>query len=141
MIPRVLSAFSGTPGLVVKIALLAILNAFAIWAMYVLITRNHWIAVAVLALATAGIDLVYLAPRRSTLPLKFLIPGTIFLVAFQVIPILYTFQVAFTNYSTGHIITKCGRDHADQAELAAAAGRTAGRTRWRSRATRAASSS
>jgi arabinogalactan oligomer/maltooligosaccharide transport system permease protein len=74
--------------------------------MYVLVTRNHWIAVAVLAVATAGIDLVYLAPRRSTLPLKFLIPGTIFLVAFQVIPILYTFQVAFTNYSTGHIATK-----------------------------------
>ena len=106
VIPRVLSAFSGTTGVVVKIALLAILNAFAIWAMYVLITRNHWVSVTVLALATAGIDLVYLAPRRSTLPLKFLIPGTIFLVAFQVIPILYTFQVAFTNYSTGHITTK-----------------------------------
>src|SRR5439155_10724892 len=32
--------------------------------------------------------------------------GTIFLVAFQLIPIVYTVNVAFTNWSTGHIINK-----------------------------------
>ncbi|HTZ06889.1 MAG TPA: ABC transporter permease subunit [Gaiellaceae bacterium] len=106
LIPRVLSAFSGTPGVVAKIVLLGILNAFAFWAMYVLLTRSHWVSVVVLALATAGIDLVYLAPTRKTLPLKFLIPGTIFLVGFQVIPIFYTVKVALSNYSTGHVITK-----------------------------------
>ena len=31
---------------------------------------------------------------------------TIFLLAFQVVPIAYTINVAFTNYSTGHILTK-----------------------------------
>ena len=29
-------------------------------------------------------------------------PGTIFLLAFQVLPILYTFSVAFTNLGDGH---------------------------------------
>src|SRR5439155_7337020 len=52
------------------------------------------------------IDLVYLAPRRKTLPLKFLIPGTVFLIGFQIIPILFTIDVAFSNYSTGHILTQ-----------------------------------
>jgi len=106
ILPRAISAFSGTTGLMVKIVLLSVLNAFAFWAMYVLVTRSHWVAVVVLLLATIGIDLVYLMPRQKTLPLKFLIPGTVFLFAFQVIPIFYTIDVAFTNYSTGHVITK-----------------------------------
>jgi arabinogalactan oligomer/maltooligosaccharide transport system permease protein len=52
-----------------------------------------------------AIDAIYFAPKWS-LPLKFLLPGTIFLVAFQLIPVLYTINVAFTNYSTGHILSK-----------------------------------
>jgi len=102
--PRLISAFSGTTGLVLKLACLAVLNAFAGWALFVLLSRHHWLASALLIVATLGIDAVYLGPRA--LPLKFLIPGTIFLLAFQVYPIIYTVEVAFTNYSTGHIITK-----------------------------------
>lgn len=104
-LPLVLSALSGTTGYLIKIALLSLSNALAIWAAYVMATRHNWIAVAVLAAATAAIDLVYLV-RGRTLPLKFLIPGTVLLVAFQVIPIVYTIDVAFTNYSGGHVETK-----------------------------------
>ena len=106
ILPRLISAFSGTTGLVVKIVLLSLMNAFAGWSIYVLITRSHWVAVIVLIAATLLLDAIYLIPQRWTLPLKFLVPGTVFLIGFQVIPILYTFQVAFTNYSTGHVITK-----------------------------------
>ena len=88
-----------------KIALLSVTNAHAVWAIYVLLTRHHWIAVAVLVVATVVIDLLYLA-RRFAVPAKFLIPGTILLIAFQIIPIIYTVEVAFTNYSTGHFTTK-----------------------------------
>ena len=59
----------------------------------------------VLVAATLVIDYVYLAPR-GTLPAKFLVPGTFFLIAFQIIPIVYTIKVAFTNYATGHILAK-----------------------------------
>lgn len=104
-LPRLVSAFSGTPGLALKIALLAASNALAVWAIYVLLTRRHWLAVALLAAATLLIDLCYLVPGRAV-PLKFLIPGTIFLIGFQVFPIVYTVRVAFSNYSTGHITTK-----------------------------------
>jgi arabinogalactan oligomer/maltooligosaccharide transport system permease protein len=39
-------------------------------------------------------------------PAKFIVPGTVFLIAFQIVPIVYTITVAFSNYSTGHVIGK-----------------------------------
>jgi arabinogalactan oligomer / maltooligosaccharide transport system permease protein len=101
---RLVAAFSGTPGLVVKLVLLATTNAIAVWAAVILADRHKWPALAVLAATTAVIDAIYLSKRAY--PAKFLIPGTLFLLAFQVIPIVYTVNVAFTNYSTGHILTK-----------------------------------
>ncbi len=103
--PRLISLFSGTVGLVVKVALLSISNAFAIWAGYVLAQRHQWIGLIVLVVATVGIDLLYFGGRR-VLPLKFLLPGVLFMVSFQIVPILYTIDVSFTNYSTGHISSK-----------------------------------
>ncbi len=102
---RLITTFSGTVGLVLKIAFLSIVNALSIWAGVVLIDHNKWRAVAVLIAATAAIDAIYLV-KRWTLPLKFLVPGTVFLLAFQVIPVVYTVNVAFTNYSTGHILSR-----------------------------------
>jgi arabinogalactan oligomer/maltooligosaccharide transport system permease protein len=102
---RLITVFSGTVGLVVKLVLLGLVNALALWAAVILIGSEDWIAVAVLVLTTVAIDLVYLLPR-GTLPAKFLLPGTVFLLAFQVIPIIYTINVAFTNYSTGHILPR-----------------------------------
>jgi len=105
-ISRGVALFSGYPGYVIKMILLALTNAVAVWAAYVLLDRSRWVALAILVLATAAIDFVYLAPRRWTLPLKFLIPGTVFLIGFQIVPIIYTIEIAFSNYSTGHISTR-----------------------------------
>jgi arabinogalactan oligomer / maltooligosaccharide transport system permease protein len=102
--PRLLAAFSGTVGTTVKIALLALSNGLAAWAAYVLIDRKHWIALGVLVAATLALDAIYFAAR--TLPLKFLIPGVLFMICFQVVPIIYTINVAFTNYSIGHVLSK-----------------------------------
>jgi arabinogalactan oligomer/maltooligosaccharide transport system permease protein len=101
---RMVATFSGTPGLVLKLTFLALVNAVAIWAGVILVDKGKWPAVGVLAVTTIVIDAIYLAKRAY--PAKFLIPGTLLLLAFQVIPIVYTINVAFTNYSTGHILTK-----------------------------------
>ena len=101
---RAVAALSGTPGLVVKISLLAIVNALAVWAATILGAQEKWTALAVLVVTTVAIDAVYLS--RRALPLKFLVPGTLLLLAFQVIPIIYTINVAFTKYSTGHILSQ-----------------------------------
>lgn len=105
-ISRAVALFSGPPGLVIKIVLLSITNALGLWAAYVLANREHWVALPILVAATLAIDAVYLLPRRGTLPLKFLVPGTVFLVAFQIVPVIYTIEIAFSNYSTGHVIDK-----------------------------------
>jgi arabinogalactan oligomer / maltooligosaccharide transport system permease protein len=102
---RLVSVFSGTVGLVLKLLFLAVVNAIALWAVVILAREEKWVALAVLVLATAFLDAVYLIPRRA-IPLKFLLPGTIFLIAFQVIPIFYNANVAFSNWSTGHLLTK-----------------------------------
>ncbi len=106
LIARSIAFFSGSVGLGIKVALLAASNALAVWALYVLATHHRWPALGVLVVATLLIDWVYLAPVRWTLPAKFLIPGTVFLVGFQIIPILFTIDVAFSNYSTGHILAR-----------------------------------
>ena len=100
---RVVTAFSGTPALVLKILLLAVVNAAAIWAGAQLAGDEKWPALALLVASTVVLDAVYLVPR-APIPLKFLLPGTFFLLGFQVIPVIYTAQIAFTNYSTGHIL-------------------------------------
>ena len=102
---RMVAAFSGTPGFVLKLVLLALVNGVAIWSAVILADRGKWPALGVLIAVTAAIDAIYLQQRRAV-PAKFLVPGTILLLAFQVIPIVYTINVAFTNYSTGHILTK-----------------------------------
>jgi arabinogalactan oligomer/maltooligosaccharide transport system permease protein len=102
---RLISVFSGTVGLVLKLVFLAVVNALALWAAVVLAREEKWVALGVVALATAFLDAVYLVPRRA-IPLKFLLPGTIFLIAFQVIPIVYNANVSFSNWSTGHLLTK-----------------------------------
>lgn len=98
--------------LVVKIGLLAIFNAFALYLMFVVIEQENWWVLAGAVVFTVVIDWVYLT--KKALPAKYLTPGLVFLIIFQIFVIIYTFYVAFTNYSTGHVLTQ---DQAVQALL------------------------
>ena len=106
LIARGVGFFSGTVGLVIKLAILAGVNALALWAVGALLADDRWIAAVVIGVVTALIDPAYLYPSRLLIPLKFLIPGTVFLVAFVVVPIVSNANIAFTNWSTGHNLTK-----------------------------------
>ncbi len=88
----------------IKIALLAIIDAISIYAAFVLVLQNNWL-VAILVLAvTALVNWIYFSKRL--IPAKYLTPGLIFLAVFQVFVLLYTCYVGFTNYGTGHNGTK-----------------------------------
>jgi arabinogalactan oligomer / maltooligosaccharide transport system permease protein len=91
-------------GLVAKLAFLCIVNGLALYAVMTLLPERAWTPLVVVVLATAAIDVVYLS--RRALPLKFLVPGTLVLLMFQVYPVLYTGYIAFTNYGTGNILTQ-----------------------------------
>jgi len=91
-------------GLLVKIALMALVNAFG--AYVVLAAWNEgstgimWSMVALVVAA----DYVYFS--RRALPMKYILPGLVFLLVFQIYVVLYTGYVAFTNYGDGHNSTK-----------------------------------
>jgi arabinogalactan oligomer / maltooligosaccharide transport system permease protein len=87
-----------------KIALLGLVNALAVYGLVATFTLRDWGIFAFLAAATAAIDWIYLSRRRQVA--KFLLPGTLFLLAFQVYLVLYTGWASFTNYGDGHLLTK-----------------------------------
>jgi arabinogalactan oligomer/maltooligosaccharide transport system permease protein len=106
LLARAVGFFSGPVGLAIKLVLLGAVNALAVWAIGVLLADEKWLAALVVAGATLLVDLVYLVPDKRLVPVKFLVPGTIFLVAFVVVPIVSNANIAFTNWSTGHNLSK-----------------------------------
>ena len=103
---RAVGFFSGPVGFGIKLVLLALLNGLVLWAAGVLVADDKWIAALIALAATALIDFIYLYPSRRLVPLKYLTPGIVFLVAFVLIPIISNANIAFTNWSTGHNLTK-----------------------------------
>ena len=93
----------GTPslrGTIIKIALLAVLDAVTIFVTFILWMRELWLAVAIALVAMLVINWLYL--RRGGLPAKYLAPGVILLIAFQVYVLFFSAYTAFTNYGSFH---------------------------------------
>jgi arabinogalactan oligomer/maltooligosaccharide transport system permease protein len=94
----------GLVALLVKVVLLAIIDAVAILAVYILIGKGDWIAAAVLVIVVALVNWIYLRP--GLLPGKYLTPGLFFLAIFQIFVIVYTGYISFTNAGDAHNSTK-----------------------------------
>lgn len=86
--------------LLIKIVLLGLVDAIALYALFVLVGAGQWVVAVIVAAVAALVNWIYFSRRR--LPAKYLTPGVIFLVVFQVFVLFYTGYVAFTNYGTGH---------------------------------------
>ncbi|KQX05356.1 MULTISPECIES: maltose ABC transporter permease MalF [unclassified Leifsonia] len=98
---RVAEAASvGTKALLLKIVLLGVVDAVALYALFVLVGHEQWLVAAIVVVVTALFNWIYFSPRK--LPAKYLAPGVLFLVVFQIFTLVYTGYVAFTNYGTGH---------------------------------------
>jgi arabinogalactan oligomer / maltooligosaccharide transport system permease protein len=97
-------SLSFTSGLVVKIVLLSLLNAVAVWVLTRCIEAKAWGLVAVVAATTLALDLIYLTKRA--IPGKYIFPGTVFLLVFYLFPVAYTVQTSFTNYGGSNLLSK-----------------------------------
>ena len=86
--------------------------AIAIWGAIPLINAKNWIGLAILIVATVAMLYIYLTPK--IVPAKYLFFGTIFLLALQVTPVIYTVSIAFTNFGDGHRGTQAGRHRGDR---------------------------
>ncbi len=117
--PSLRSAFS--IGMLVKIIFLATVDALSIWALSRLIPEGVWVAIIFIVIATVAINVIYLNNHRWAIPLKYLIPGTVFLLVFQVYPVLYTAYISTTNLGTGNLL---GKDAAIEQVLSTSLGAT-----------------
>ena len=92
---------TGSPlGLVAKVIALAVVAAIAVWGAFPLIDQERWVLLGILVAVTLLAFYIYLSPK--TVPLKYLLPGTLFLIVFQILPVVYTVATAFTNFGDGH---------------------------------------
>ena len=91
---------AGMSGRIMKILVLGLVAAIAIWAATPLIGDANWIGLGIVLAVTGLIFFIYLSPKR--LPAKYLLPGTLLLIAFQLIPVFYTASTSLTNYGDGH---------------------------------------
>ncbi|MFE7631702.1 ABC transporter permease subunit [Kocuria sp. NPDC057446] len=93
-------------GFVVKLVLMGLINAFGLFGILSAWAVGSWGILVFLVVALVVADLVYFLPTRRLLPAKYLFPGLIFLLVFQIFVVLYTAATAFTNYGDGHNATK-----------------------------------
>ncbi|MDN3240720.1 ABC transporter permease subunit [Glycomyces tritici] len=112
-------------GLIIKIAVLAVVAALAVWAALPLLRAEAWWGLALEAAVVAVVFYVYL--QRRAIQLKYLIPGTMLLLAFQILPVVMTVGTSFTNYGDGHRVDK---EQATEAIIAAGVQQTPGGTTY-----------
>ncbi|MFI6480777.1 ABC transporter permease subunit [Nonomuraea sp. NPDC050663] len=93
-----------TAFVVTRVAVLAVAAALLLYAVPPLVAAESWVALAVVIAVSAILGYLYLS--RRFVPAKYLVPGTIFLLAFQVFPVLFTFSTSVTNFGDGHRGTK-----------------------------------
>jgi len=91
-------------GVLVKIALMAVVNALGVYGILAAWREGHLGILASMVVLVLVADWVYFS--RRTLPLKYVLPGLAFLLVYQVYVVGYTGWVAFTNYGDGHNSTK-----------------------------------
>jgi arabinogalactan oligomer / maltooligosaccharide transport system permease protein len=96
--------FGSLPAYFVKMTLLAAVVALACYSLPQLYSKQLWVPFAAVAVATVLILWVYLSKKR--IHLKYLLPGTLMLIIFQVYPIIYLINISVTNYGDGHFVNE-----------------------------------
>lgn len=89
---------------VVKWALIALVAAVAVYTVQQALEAGAWIFVWISAFILMSVVVVY--STRRFVPMKYMLPGLVLLLLFQIWPIAYTVATSFTNYGSGHTLTK-----------------------------------
>lgn len=88
----------------VKLAVMAVLNAGLVYAVYSAYMVQEWWILLVSVVLLVVVNWVYFSKRM--VPAKYLLPGVVFLLVYQVFTMGYTAYIAFTNYGSENTITK-----------------------------------
>ena len=93
----------GTPsvrGQIAKIIILGLIDAFTGTIFFALLGKNQITFAVILAAVTLILNWIYL--RKGGLPAKYLAPGVILLICFQIYTVIFSGYIAFTNYGSLH---------------------------------------
>ncbi|MEA4943610.1 MAG: ABC transporter permease subunit [Propionicimonas sp.] len=88
-------------GFVVKLVLMCLVDAFGVYIVYAAWLRQSWWVLGAMVLILIAVNYTYFTTKR-TLPAKYLLPGVVFLLVFQVFTVCFNAYIAFTNYGDGH---------------------------------------
>jgi ABC-type sugar transport system permease subunit len=81
-----------------------IANAMASLFVYVLLGDGYWQLAIMTAIITVALNIIFL--RKDAYPLRWMSPGLSLLLMLSVYPVLFTIYIAFTNFGTGHLLSK-----------------------------------
>ena len=104
------------PGFIAKLIIMMLIDALGIYGIMAAWAVNSRIIIGVMAVLLIIINWVYFSKRA--LPAKYLLPGMVFLLIYQLFVMGYTGYVSLTNYGDGHNSTK-----ADAIEVALSSNR------------------
>src|SRR5262245_28001549 len=90
-----------TTALITKVILVGLVDALLVLAFAKAVTAEWWLAVGFFAVVFVAVNFAYFTNRA--LPLKYLLPGLVFLVAFQIYMMVFTGYASFTNYGSNHL--------------------------------------
>jgi ABC-type sugar transport system permease subunit len=104
--PRVVTAANErrSTGWWLRLAGLGILDAIMLALVPGLIDGGATMALVSIIVGTVGINIIFFHPKA--MPLRWLVPGLVFLSLLMVWPIAFTVWIALTNWSTGNFIEK-----------------------------------
>lgn len=94
----------GLRSMIIKIALLAVVNSVLGYMAYVAFLANSP-AIGFTIVGIAAVILFFFSTKKFVAA-KFLVPGTILLIIFTVVPVIYTQVMSLYTYKTGNLITK-----------------------------------
>jgi arabinogalactan oligomer/maltooligosaccharide transport system permease protein len=93
-----------SPYVILKWVIIAAVLAAIVYAAGLFAANGQLVLVVVLGLVGIAILAVYSTKRA--VPLKYLLPGLVFFLAFQIWPAVFTAGTSFTNWGDGHSLTK-----------------------------------
>ncbi len=107
--PSLASLTSTLPKIALRLLVLAVIDSFAIFLIYLFVYDGLWPLAVLVTLTTLVINVINLWERFY--PLRWMGPAIAIIMLFVLYPILFTVYTAFTNFSDGHLLTKLQTIH------------------------------
>ena len=95
---------SSLAGIVVRLAILSAIDAFAVWFLLNLIGDEVYFLATGVAVIVIFVNVVIL--RHDAYPIRWMLVGLVLMAMFAIYPIIFTIYVSFTNFGDAHLLSR-----------------------------------